>query len=171
MTTFANALEGVAAVNASVGDRELVGLLVRHGQEEGKILARYRRFATDAQSPGIRYLVDLIIADEERHHRLMAELASAVGWGWSVRSPEPAVPEVVTSSTEDPALRAETRELLVAERQDHRELKKLRKQFAPYSKTTSWGLIIDMMLLDTKKHIRILEFIHKHCATERSFAS
>lgn len=159
---FDNARRGLEAVGASVRDRELVELLIRHGQEEGQILDRYNRFVTEAHSAAARYLVQLIIADEERHHRVMVELANAVAWGWSELSPQPAVPDLPVSTRAASDLVAETHRLLAAEKQDRKELQKLHKEFAAYSEYTLWDLLVDVMLLDTEKHMHILSFIEKH---------
>src|SRR5947209_18662312 len=79
---FDRALEGLDAYGASVDERQLVAVLARHGQEEGHILATYARFASSAPSPSARYLVSLILDDERRHHRLLGEIANAIGWSW-----------------------------------------------------------------------------------------
>jgi hypothetical protein len=45
------------------------------------------------------------------------------------------------------------------ERADLRELKDLSKRLKELDKVTLWGLLIELMVDDTKKHIKILEFI------------
>lgn len=153
--TFDTALHGLRAVGASVDERELVHLLATHAQKEGAILERYRRFATEATSPAVRYLVKLIVDDEERHHRLLAEMANAIAW--EGQSPVQSVPDVFDGV--DEVLSAETEALLDAERADSRELKRLQRRLETFSDTTMWPLIVDLMLLDTEKHIHILRFI------------
>jgi hypothetical protein len=156
--TFETATEGLNAVGASVDERDLVHLLATHAQKEGAILERYRRFATEATSPAVRYLVKLIVDDEERHHRLLAELANAIAW--EGQSPVPSVPDVFDDG--DAAVVSETHALLDAERADSRELKRLQRRLEVFGDTTMWPLIVDLMLLDTEKHIHILRFIASH---------
>jgi len=53
---------------------------------------------------------------------------------------------------------------LAAEEKDRAELRRLRKQLKPFEETTLWALIVDLVLLDTEKHTRILRFISDHIA-------
>lgn len=159
--TFEQAHLGVLATGASAGDRDLVALLQRHGADEGQILAEYERFARSGGSAAARYLVGLIIDDERRHHRVMEEMANSVAWGgFDAEHPVDKLPPLdAAGSTE---LRAQTRRLLEFERRDARELKELRKSLKEYADTTVWRLLVDTMLLDTRKHQLILEFILEH---------
>jgi hypothetical protein len=52
-----------------------------------------------------------------------------------------------------------TERLLEVERDDERELKDLAKRLKAFDNTTVWGLLIELMLDDTRKHIKILKFI------------
>ena len=163
-TTFETAKRGLRQTGGSVESHELVDLLTRHGSEEGALLERYQRFIHDAPTTDVRYLVQLIIEDERRHHRLLTELANAIAWGSSEWSPDPAMPTVAApvDGDEGQALLRETQLLLQSEKRDRIELKRLRKRLRSYAKTTMWTLVVDLMLLDTEKHTRILEFIVDH---------
>lgn len=153
--TFETAAKGLDAVGASVDERELVHLLTTHAHKESAILERYRRFAVEATAPAARYLVKLIVDDEERHHRLLAEMANAIAW--EGQSPVPTLPDAF--GDHDDMLVTETQALLDAERADSRELKLLQRRLETFGDTTMWPLIVDLMLLDTEKHIHILRFI------------
>jgi hypothetical protein len=155
-----DAIRGLKETGASVSDRELVHLLARHGEEEGSVLARYERFASDARSAATRYLVGLIIEDERRHHRMLTEMANAIAWGQWVPVSD-AVPDL-DPSMHDPEVLTVTRELLEAEQRDHAELKELRKKLRDYRHTTLWDLVADLLMMDTEKHIRILRFLIEH---------
>lgn len=52
-----------------------------------------------------------------------------------------------------------TEQLLEEEHSDERELKDLAKRLKDFDKVTLWGLSIELMLDDTRKHIKILRFI------------
>lgn len=159
---FARAREGLDTYGASVSERELVDVLARHGEEEGHMLATYARFASSAPSATARYLVSLILDDERRHHRLLGEIANAVGWSWEAGRPGSA-PEIEIGRHEpNEALIKETRELLREEEKDKKELRKLRRKLEPYADTTVWALLVDLMIHDTEKHARILRFILDH---------
>ncbi len=158
--TFDSALEGLDRMVASVDERELVQLLAKHASEEGALLHRYERFTREASSSSARYLVALIVEDERRHHRVLAEMANAIAWEDSGEAPPGTVPWMAPAS--DEALQRETQALLAAERQDRRELQAFKKRLKDYEDTTLWGLLVELMLRDTDKHIAILTFIRQH---------
>jgi len=163
MTQIRSAQAGLEATGASQWEREIVALLERHSNDEGRLLSAYQHFVEDADSPAVRYLVSMILEDERRHHRAMAEIANAVAWGDPQLSPEPAVPDVPWDA-QDSTLLAETRRLLEEEHADRRNLQELRDQIRGLDDTTLWPLLIELMMLDTDKHIRILERVQRIAA-------
>lgn len=160
--TFESAAEGLDKTGASVYERELVEKLTQHGKEEGVILERYQRFVQEGPSAAARYLVQLILDDERRHHQLLAELANAVAWGGNADGDVDAMPDLYPKGKAAPSFAEETKELLATERRDREELRRLRRELKPYHGNTMWPLIIDLMLLDTEKHTKILRFISKY---------
>ncbi len=159
-------MEGLESTGASEDTRDLVELLARHCSEEGAMLHHYQRFALEAEGPETRYLVLLVLDDERRHHRLLVEMANSIAWGMSKESPAPAVPDITHRDIGNQALADETRHLLKAEEHDRLELKRLRKRLRPFRDITLWELIVDLMLMDTEKHIRILRAIAKFTAND-----
>jgi bacterioferritin (cytochrome b1) len=156
---FLDAIEGLRATAASPSAYEVVEALDRHGREEGELLERYRRFVDQSESPAVRYLVRLILEDEERHHRLLEDLANTIAWGGVKEAPEQVVPHFPTKYRIDAALRSETQALLGHELRDRTQLRKLRRRLRSHGDVTMWELLIDIMRLDTDKHIRILRLI------------
>jgi hypothetical protein len=162
-TGFEEALDGLEATGASTSIRELVDLLVRHGSQETTLLADYEKTAVTITDPAARYLIELIMDDERRHHRLLSELASAMAWDTMSRV-EHSVPPLGWNLDED--LCAASRRLRRYESQDRRELRALRRRLSPFKDTTVWSLVIELVLLDTKKHITILKFLERHGCRE-----
>jgi len=152
---FESSARGVREVGASVADRDLVALISRHGREEAARLARYEALAGEA-SPATRYLVELIVEDERRHHRLLAEIADAIAWG-SVGHPGTGVPRSGAGDA-DAQVAREARALLATEKADRRELRRLRRRLRNYTGTL-WPLLVDVMVCDTDKHVRILQYM------------
>ena len=95
--TLDEAIRGLRQTAASVGTRDLVDLIVRHGAEEGELLATYEQLAAEAPDASVRYLIGLILDDEHRHHRLLAELANAIAWSSTGGPQARAVPTVPTN--------------------------------------------------------------------------
>lgn len=158
-SAFERAKQGLQATAASVTMRELVEMLARHGAEEGRILAEYQTVAESASDPAARYLIDLIMEDERRHHRLLVEIATAMAWE-TLGNVETSVPPLGWHLDED--LIAATRKLREYEEHDRHELQALRKRLKPFEETTLWGLMVDLILLDTQKHATILKFLERH---------
>src|ERR1019366_8617193 len=162
---FRDAMEGLQATAASLSVYEVVEALDRHGREEGELLERYRRFVDESESPAARYLVRLILEDEERHHRVLEDLANTIAWGWVKGTPEQVVPHFATKSGGDETLRSETQALLGHELRDRTQLRRLRWRLRTHGEVAMWELLIDLMRLDTDKHIRILRAILSHETT------
>jgi hypothetical protein len=156
---FETALGGLRATGASSDMRELVELIVRHGAEEGELLATYESLAADSPDAIVRYLVRLILEDEHRHHRQLAELSNAMAWGTGQRPPVNSVPGL-PNAISGPLLE-QTRWLRRAEQADYRALADIKRRLRPFADTTLWVLVIDLMLLDTKKHATILQFLER----------
>ncbi len=157
--TLDEAIRGLRQTAASVGTRDLVDLIVRHGAEEGELLATYEQLAAEAPDASVRYLIGLILDDEHRHHRLLAELANAIAWSSTGGPQARAVPTVPTNI--DGALLEQTRLLLKSEQSDARALRRLRRRLRPFGDTTLWVLVVELMLLDTRKHATILRFLER----------
>jgi len=156
------AREGLRSTGASEDICGLVETLARHGEEEGALLSRYQRFADEASAPETRYLVKLIIDDERRHHGLLVEMANAIAWGLIDESEDPLLPDLTHGDAGNEALAEETQWLILAEKSDHAELARLRKRLSSFRSVSLWTLVVDLMLLDTQKHIRILELVEKN---------
>jgi hypothetical protein len=144
---------------ASTGIRDLVELVEQHGSEEGEMLAVYEELAENADDEGVRYLISLILDDERRHHELLGEMANAMAWGTSSLSPDRATP--LAPQSLDPELAAMTRKLRRAEEADYRQLRHLRRRVSSFGQTTMWELLVELMMLDTKKHATMLRFLER----------
>ncbi len=162
--TFEGAIDALRSTGASVGMRELVELIVQHGTEEGELLATYESLAADSPDAGVRYLVNLILEDEHRHHRLLAELGCALAWGMREQPPVDVVPRLPGAVSG--LLLEQTKRLRKAEEEDFRALNRIKRRLRPFADTTLWSLVIDLMLLDTKKHATILRFLER-CGNDR----
>lgn len=159
-TEFRDAIRGLRATGASHSAEQVVKALNDHARDEDELLESYRRVLGDeSQAPAVRYLVDLIVKDEERHHRVLEELANAIVWGGFRTGPDNVVPDLPPSYSCDEGLRTQTRALLNHELADRAQLRRLRKSLRAYGDVALWELLVDLMDSDTEKHIRIFRFI------------
>lgn len=146
-------------------DREsparLLETLRSHGEREAAVLESYRRLVEDSPDEAVRYLGRLIIADEERHHDVITEMANRID-SWIIREVtiEPSTPAL--SPRVDRVLLEQTRQLIALERQDARELRLLQKKLRHTPPTSLLPLLVNLMLRDTATHIEILRFIRTY---------
>lgn len=166
-TEFRDAIEGLHATAASPSAYEVVETLDRHGREEAELLERYRRFEDESESPAVRYLVGLILEDEQRHHRVLEDLANTIAWGWVKGAPGQVVPVFPTRYRGDETLRSETQALLDHELRDRHQLRRLRRRLRSFGDVALWELLIDLMRSDTDKHVRILRLILNNGTSSR----
>ena len=131
-----------------------------HGRVEGMILEEYQRLASDdTMSPAFRYLSQMILDDEVRHHRIFDDLAATMRGLREHDGAAPAVPVLSGFHTDRYRITDATDELLEIERADLRELREFAKQLKELRNINLWPFLIELMIDDTKKHIKILEFI------------
>jgi bacterioferritin (cytochrome b1) len=146
-------------VGASVWEEDLYAHLTEHATDEQATIERYRDLAGEAESATFRYLVDLIVEDEIRHHRWMADLAATVRSASDLSDPPLPTLDLDRAGGE---VVAATEELLRIERADRKALKALERKLDDVRDTTIWALIVHLMLIETDKHIAVLEFVRRH---------
>jgi len=150
----------------SVSEETLYLHLASHVSSEAEFIASYRDRAETPDTPeAARYLIHMVLDDEERHHRMLREIMTAIGNGIAWRDDPDAVPNLPYGPP-DQALEEATSRFLAAEKVDQKELHALRKELRPFRDTSLWALLIELMEHDTAKHILILSFIHDHVARQ-----
>src|SRR6478609_1011391 len=124
---------------ASVWEQELYDYVCGHVATEGTILDEYQRLADDESgSPAFRYLADMILADERRHHQLFNDLATSVRQMAEMRLEEEPIPSLHGLRADRERIRAATEQLLATERADAKELKQFAKRLKEVYDTTLW---------------------------------
>jgi hypothetical protein len=109
----------------------------------------------------VRYLLELIVEDELRHHAVYEEWIETFESFASFEQPADGVPNLVREPDAERLIGALDK-LLAIEQEDARQLKDLEKRFKDFRRTTIWPLLAELMAFDTQKHIRILEFLLHH---------
>jgi len=134
-----------------------------HVREEEHFLRAYRELVAEIGDPSMRLLVELIIEGEERHHQLMARIA---GEARDVAGSRTSVAPRF-SAEEVARLREPTERFLDAEREDRRRLRALADTLRPLRDENLWPLIVELMEIDTRKHVQILEYLHRRLEAEK----
>jgi hypothetical protein len=141
-------------------EQDIYQHVAAHGQLEGEILDEYKELADDEEtSPAFSYLARMILEDEVRHHRIFDELAETFRQMVADAPDRSPIPSLRGFHADRIRIQRVTERLLEVERDDERELKDLAKRLKAFDNTTVWGLLIELMLDDTRKHIKILKFI------------
>ena len=147
---------------ASAWERKLWTHLTDHIEAERSLLEEYSVVAEQAQSKAFAYVVNLLIEDEIRHHRIFIELAKSLETEALLKREDPIVPYPDFDKADRAAVLDSTQRLLKNEEQDARELKRLQHELRDVKDTTLWSLLVDLMQRDTQKHIALLRFVKKH---------
>jgi rubrerythrin len=126
--------------------------------DEDHWLSIYKRIAEDSPDPMIRFLLNMIIADEERHQQLIGRMISTLKDDLaSARTSEPSRATAGSGTTaRDLAMMVE--HLLKVERKGIKEYEKLKNTSQRYSQHLL-ALLCESMVYDSRKHIGILNFL------------
>ena len=128
-----------------------------HVRQETAFLEQYEQLVEQVGDDGIAFLLRMILADEHRHHELFEEMSRAALGDDPAAVPAPPAPDRATAK----ALLEPTERFLDAERDDQETLRRLRKELKPAREDTLWPLLVEMMEIDTEKHIRVLEYLRQ----------
>jgi rubrerythrin len=157
-----------SSAGASEWERDLYAHLTSHVEAERGLLKEYSAAAETSPSKALRYLVNLLIEDEIRHHRIFMEIADSLKTEALLGGEDPTVPYIdFDQATNHDAVIDLTEQLLRKEQQDAQELKRLRRELRDVKDTSLWSLLVDLMQRDTQKHIAILRFAKKHARHRR----
>ena len=165
MTATTSTADRLTELAGSEWDQNLLAHFHDHLEGEMELLETYAG-VRDGAPEYVRYLIDLIMADEGRHHQMFRELVNRVRSDIDWREYGPRVPYITRKRQDAKGMIGATEALLSFEREDQKALQRLRKELRPVRDTTLFSLLVELMELDTKKHIAILEFIRDR-ASER----
>ena len=147
-------------VGASAWEQQLYDHVSEHVASEAEILEAYAGLAADETvSPAFRYLAELILADERRHHTTFRELAETIEHTSQLDVAGAPIPPIAGLRADRDRVLELTERLIAAEEHDARTLKDLSKELKDVRDTTMWALVVDIMRDDTEKHLKILRFI------------
>jgi hypothetical protein len=156
-----------SSAGPSATDRALYAHLTNHIATERGLLEEYSDIADRTESRAFRYLVNLLIEDEIRHHRIHSELAESLET-IALKAEEPVVPFIDFARADRDGVLEATERLLEHESEDARELKRLQRELRDAKDDSLNGLLVELMQRDTQKHIAILRFVRKRTSRRRN---
>jgi rubrerythrin len=132
-----------------------------HEANEEKSIEQYRKLMGDLPNPVARFLLQLIVSDEEKHraviHAMIATLKGSLLW----TRPAGALEGTADLAATNDRLRATTDEFIALEKQGIQECKTLMRESSGYYHGV-FKLLLDSMIRDSEKHIELLEFLKAH---------
>jgi len=137
----------------------LMAVFATHEKRERDSLGAYRESAETHANPLVKFLLHLIVSDEEKHHdivrRLLASLEADVAWD----SQAATMPRLGRVTAEDrSALLGLADSLIAEEKEGIAEYKTLLKSGKGYYNGLL-ELLVNTVILDSKKHLMILRFL------------
>ena len=143
---------------ASVSEQEAFDALMAHERDEEDVISAYEVFATEAESGVVRFLVQLIVEDERRHHQVLQQLANTIRSQATFQETEPRLPYFDVHRQRDRGVLDATKRFLAVERKDRAHLKELAKTVESCGGELD-AFVVDLIRMDTERHIAILKFI------------
>jgi bacterioferritin (cytochrome b1) len=132
-----------------------------HEAKEEKSLEQYRQLLSAMPNSVTRFLLQLIISDEEKHraviHAMIATLRGSLMW----KKPEGSLEGVADLAATNGQLRVITDEFIELEKDGIRECKRLVKDSSGYYHGV-FKILLDSMIRDSEKHIELLEFLKEN---------
>lgn len=131
-----------------------------HESQEGKFTRQYKEIAEKSKNPLVKFLLQLIISDEEKHHAVTHAMVSTLKGGLTWSRPEDAISGFYDLGEGTDELLKLTEDFIGLEREGIREYKKLIKECKHYYRGL-FGLLLQSMIRDSEKHVEILEFLRQ----------
>jgi rubrerythrin len=151
-------------VDIDLWAQQLTNYLQEHMDTEREALRSYAHLAEETKSDRVRFLIQMVIDDEVRHHRLFQDM---IHWMRSEHSGREDIESRIGTKAavgvgdEREHLVELTDQLLKMEQDDERELKELERIVTEVVDTAWWSSLVEAMRLDTRKHIMLMEAIKK----------
>ena len=129
-----------------------------HEAKEEKSIEDYRRLLKGLPNPVTRFILQLIISDEEKHraviHAMIATLKGSLTW----TKPEGSLDSAADLSAMNGQLRTTTEAFIDLEKEGIKECKALVKESSGYYHGV-FKILLDSMIRDSEKHVELLEFL------------
>jgi rubrerythrin len=154
----ASALFGLMSTPGGISPIEkLLNEFEAHEASEDRALEFYKQTMADMPSPLTRFLMQMIVSDEEKHravmHAMVSTLKGSLTWTKPPDSLDAGEPSAMNGK-----LREVTEQFINLENEGIREYKVLMKESSGYYHGL-FKVLLDGMILDSEKHVKLLEFL------------
>jgi rubrerythrin len=152
MFGFPKTPEGISPVERLLNEFEA------HETKEERALEYYKDTLGSMPDPLTRFLMQLIVSDEEKHravvHAMVATLKGSLTWS----KPADSLEGSSDLTSMNGKLREVTDEFIRLEKDGIREYKILSKESSGYYHGL-FKILLDSMIRDSEKHVELLEFL------------
>ena len=131
-----------------------------HDLKEGDFIRSYKEIAQKTKDSSIKFLLQMIVSDEEKHHAVIHAMASSLKGSLTWTKPQDALPSGGEVGEERGELLKLTAEFIKHEKEGIKETKQLMKESKGYYRGL-FPLLLQMMVYDSEKHVAVLDFLHK----------
>ncbi|MCZ6548251.1 MAG: ferritin-like domain-containing protein [Deltaproteobacteria bacterium] len=133
-----------------------------HEDQEGEFIKQYKEIAERSKNPLVKFLLDLIISDEEKHRAAIHAIVSTLEGDLTWTKQEDALQGFgeLDEEKENKELLKVTADFIKHEKEGIKDYKKLMKS----SKGYYYGvfvLLLQSIIRDSEKHVEILEFLRR----------
>jgi bacterioferritin (cytochrome b1) len=129
-----------------------------HEGQEGKFLRHYKDLVGKTDNRMIKFLLQMIVSDEEKHHAITHAMAATLKGDLNWTSPDSAFRGLYDIGKDREKLLKLTEDFIRVEKDGIDEYKKLIKESKGYYRDL-FGLLFRSMIRDSEKHAEILEFL------------
>lgn len=137
---------------------KLVNEFEAHEYQEGKFLERYKEVAAKSDNRAVKFLLQMIVSDEEKHHAITRAMAATLKGDllWTKR--DDAIGGLYDLKADKEKLLALTEDFIGVEKEGINEYRALIHESKGYYRDL-FVLLFRSMIRDSEKHIEILEFL------------
>lgn len=144
--------EGISPVEKLLNEFEA------HESKEEQSLESYRKTFDRLPNPLTRFLMQMIISDEEKHRAVIHAMATTLRGSLTWKQPADGLEAGADSAQIDSQLREVTDEFIRLEKEGIRDYKVLAKESSGYYHGL-FKVLLDSMIRDSEKHVQLLEFL------------
>ena len=146
--------EGISPVEKLLNEFEA------HEAKEDRALDYYKKTLAHMPNPVTRFLMQLIISDEEKHRAVIHAMVSTLRGSLTWSKPAGSLEGVGGLATINGKLRDVTDEFIRLEKDGIKDYRALIKESSGYYHGL-FKILLDAMIRDSEKHVELLEFLRE----------
>jgi bacterioferritin (cytochrome b1) len=136
----------------------LVNEFEAHESQEGKFLKQYKELAAKTDNRLVKFLLQMIVSDEEKHHAITRAMAATLKGDIEWTNRDGAIRGLYDLKIDKENLLDLTEDFIAIEKEGINEYKALIHESKGYYRDL-FVLLFRSMIRDSEKHIEILEFL------------